>query len=253
MPMMTDPDMDMISDNLASAADATVGGLVGAVTSPATGLTGSIVEWLTKACNQLGGSEIVSCYYVGGLAILLFVHYIFYILENLSAFQFKAQNWKQALSEVRQFLQVGVIRWMIYFGAFLGGLAQGLSPSQEVTQEDLQWGLSWGTLVVVILLINKACVLLTGIKNLGNDTSSFSSIGYGPLGYENVSVGGSATGLPILNNPGAFVSAPVRPSNKPWWVYLTWIQTVTDILLANMFYPAALGYAGGKFAIALRT
>lgn len=247
-----------------SAVDATLGGLIGATTAPVTGVTRSIVDWLQKACETVGGSDYASCYYIAGLATLLFVHYILYILENLSAFQYKAQTWKQAISETRQFIQIGVVRWLIYFSSMIGGLVQGSSSGLQVTMSDLEWCIKWGQFTSIILLVNKACVLLTGMKNFGNTAigspggaltvpgNPASAIGYGPLSYWNVTAGnttGPDFGM-VLNSTGAagYVSAPVQPANKPWWVFITWTQTITDILLSNLVYPAILGYAGGKFA-----
>jgi len=256
----------------AEMLDNSVVGVTKLVTDPVNAVSGSILAWLTDACDQLGGGQYVSCYYLGGLAILLFVHYIFYILENLSAFETKAQTWKQALSEVRQFLQVGVIRWLIYFASMIGGLSQALQGGIAVTEGDLLWGMGWAKVVILVLIVNKACVLLTGQKNFGNAgvpnyydlgtpsaVVNTSSIGYGPLDYWNVSVGNAAGGgissapaiLNIDASAAAYSSAPIASTNKPWWVYVTWIQTVTDILLSNLVYPAALGFAGGKFAAAV--
>lgn len=236
-----------------SAVDATLGGLIGATTAPVTGVTRSIVDWLQKACESVGGSDYAPCYYIAGLATILFVHYILYILENLSAFQYKGQTWKQAISETRQFLQIGVVRWLIYFSSMIGGLVQGSSAGLQVTMSDLEWCIMWGQFISVVLLVNKGCVLLTGLKNFGNTSASNPAgpIGYGPLAYDNLTAGAAALDSPIaLNSTGAagYFSAPVQPSNKPWWVFLTWVQTITDILLSNMVYPAVLGYAGGKFA-----
>jgi len=202
----------------------------------------------------VGGSDYAPCYYIAGLATILFVHYILYILENLSAFQYKGQTWKQAISETRQFLQIGVVRWLIYFSSMIGGLVQGSSAGLQVTMSDLEWCIMWGQFISVVLLVNKGCVLLTGLKNFGNVSytgNPYSSVGYGPIGYDNLSAGSGAFGTPIVYNStgvASYVSAPVQPANKPWWVFLTWVQTVTDILLSNMVYPAVLGYAGGKFA-----
>lgn len=249
-----------------SAVDALAGSVIGATTAPITGVTRSIVDWLQAACQSVGGSDYASCYYLAGLATILFVHYILYILENLSAFQYKAQTWKQAISETRQFLQIGVVRWLIYFSSMIGGLVQGAGSGLQVTMSDLEWCIMWGQFISVVLLINKSCVLLTGMKNFGNTAiqsnvsgtgvavpgNPASAIGYGPLSYWNVSAGASGPdyGMVLNTNGGAveYVSAPVQPANKPWWVFITWIQTITDILLSNMVYPAVLGYAGGKFA-----
>jgi hypothetical protein len=246
-----------------SAVDALAGSVIGATTAPITGVTRSIVDWLQAACQSVGGSDYASCYYLAGLATILFVHYILYILENLSAFQYKAQTWKQAISETRQFLQIGVVRWLIYFSSMIGGLVQGAGSGLQVTMSDLEWCIMWGQFISVVLLINKSCVLLTGMKNFGNTATistpgnPASSIGYGPLSYYNVTAGaftiaagGPDYGMAVNTNGGGvdYVSAPVQPANKPWWVFITWIQTITDILLSNMVYPAVLGYAGGKFA-----
>jgi hypothetical protein len=237
-----------------SAVDATVGGIVGAATAAPQAITRSIVDWLTQACENVGGSDYASCYYIAGLATILFVHYILYILENLSAFQYKGQTWKQAISEARQFLQVGVVRWLIFFASMIAGLVQGVSSGLTVSSDDLEWGMSCAQLVVVVLLVNKGCVLLTGLRNFGNldPQAQVSSIGYGPISYVNVSAGaGSLNDFAVFNSTGAagYSSAPVQPSNKPWWVFITWVQTVTDILLSNLIYPSILGYAGGKFAM----
>jgi hypothetical protein len=119
---------------------------------------------------------------------------------------------------------------------------------------DLEWCMMWGQFISVVLLVNKGCILLTGLRNFGNESDTGnvgSSIGYGPLGYTNLTAGATSVSDPIvLNSTGAagYFSAPVQTSNKPWWVFLTWVQTITDILLSNMVYPAVLGYAGGKFA-----
>ena len=237
-----------------SAVDALAGSVIGATTAPITGVTRSIVDWLQKACESVGGSDYAPCYYIAGLATILFVHYILYILENLSAFQYKAQTWKQAIAETRVFLQIGVVRWLIYFSSMIGGLVQGAGSGLQVTMSDLEWCIMWGQFISVVLLINKSCVLLTGLRNTGNESGTgngASSIGYGPIGYTNLSAGATSIGqYSVANSTGAapYFSAPVQPANKPWWVFLTWIQTITDILLSNMVYPAVLGYAGGKFA-----
>lgn len=237
-----------------SAVDALAGSVIGATTAPITGVTRSIVDWLQAACESVGGSDYAPCYYIAGLATILFVHYILYILENLSAFQYKAQTWKQAIAETRVFLQIGVVRWLIYFSSMIGGLVQGSSSGLQVTMSDLNWCIMWGQFISVVLLVNKSCVLLTGLRNFGNESftgNQYSSVGYGPIGYSNLTAGATTVSqATVANSTGAapYFSAPVQPANKPWWVFLTWIQTITDILLSNMVYPAVLGYAGGKFA-----
>lgn len=254
---------------MAQATADIVTGAVNGLTSAPSEISKSVLEWLQTACGNVGGDQYASCYFVGALGVLLTIHYLAFVLENLGAWEYKGQTWKQAFSEVRQFIQNGVVRWIVYFGAMMGGLLQGMSTNSTMFGNgDLKWAASWAQVGVLLMLVKQFCVLLTGQKSMGNagllgitgttesQLDGVSAIGYGPLVYANVSRGAQGAGdynSPWITQSGTpgDVNAPVKVTSwRPWYVVLTWWLTVTDIVLSNIVYPSLLGWAGGKFAIA---
>ena len=252
-----------VVDAAAKATGAAVGTAAGIASAgldlPST-VSRSVVEWLRNACEVTGTGNYASCYYIAGLGFLLFLHYVLLTIEESTAFKSRAQGLKQAISEVRQLLQFNVVPALLYFGAFVGGVAQAAMGGLELSSDDLMWGMSYAQLIVVLLLVNKFCLLLTGTKNNGNYLSysgaysgqnqtggqvTLTSVG---LAYANVSVGGSG----FFDRTIAPMTPALKPTSRPWQLLFTWLQQVTDIAITNILVPSLQGFALGKLVAAAR-
>lgn len=243
-----------VIDAAAKATGAAVGTAAGIASAgldlPST-VSRSVVEWLRNACEVTGTGNYASCYYIAGLGFLLFLHYLLFTIEMSTAFKNRAQGLKQAISEVRQLIQVNIVPALLYFGAFVGGIAQAAMGGLELSGDDLMWGMSYAQLIVVLLLVNKFCLLMTGAKNFGTNSSGAASgvaLTSFVLGYQNVSTAGAS--------PTSLLIAPMTPALKdttrPWVLIFTWLQQVTDIAISNIIVPSLQGFALGKLVAAAR-
>lgn len=252
-----------VVDAAAKATGAAVGTAAGIASAgldlPST-VSRSVVEWLRNACEVTGTGNYASCYYIAGLGFLLFLHYTLFTIEESTAFKDRAQGLKQAISEVRQLLQFNVVPALLYFGAFVGGVAQAAMGGLEISSDDLMWGMSYAQLIVVVLLVNKFCLLMTGQKNHGNNNLysgaftnvqqlggqvTLTSVG---LGYANVSVGADTVFVDGITP----MSPALKATSRPWFLLFTWLQQVTDIAITNILVPSLQGFALGKLVAAAR-
>jgi len=192
------------------------------LTQPLVGLTGSFFENAMSVIDMKGYGD-TALYAL--LATLLFFHFIFYCLENNQGMQKWGRAWWQVLHETRVYLQVGVIKHVVYWGAFWVGLYLAR------TQGDIYGTISvvspWVQTLTLLFILNKVCVLLTQEKSV-NPSASW------PLAsddYDDVSGVLGATALLSMTR------------SRTAFVIVYWLQSVSDIVLQNV--PSALFFGYG--------
>ena len=189
--------------------------------SPFDGLTTSIKDWLENVAKTSMLDDYAEPAFLGALFFLLFIHFFSFALEN----NVNLQNWSPALAqslyEVRIFLQTVVIKNLLFYSAFILGLMVG--GSRQSVYTDLMLFGPYVGLIVVIVIINKVTVLVTGHHN------------------------------PEYNSVYS-AADPLLSLTKSKWLYIPviWIQAVTDIIIQQVAVASMYGYAVGKVVAAIK-
>lgn len=150
------------------------------------------------------------------ILVLLFLHFLLYNLENISGL---GANWKQAFDELRIYIQVTLVGNLLYYGGVIMGIYQG-----SLQQNSLKFISNIGWLTVVSLFFNKFCLLFTGDNN-----------------PEYIKIASE----PNLINPAN------GTGQRYVYVWFSWIQMVTDLIVQKLVPGTILGYAVGKAAAAV--
>jgi hypothetical protein len=195
---------------------------VNTIFKPTTELTNSLTEWLQNLVIDTKLDYYGSSLFLAVLLFILFIHFIAFSLANNKGLQGWSKGLSQALFELYVWLQTVVVKLLLYYSAFIAGLFLGAANNS--IESDLVSLLPFVQFLIVIYVINKTCLILTGQKNPEYTT--------GP--------GGAATGVLSLT--------------KTKWLYtvITWLETVTDIIIQQVVPGSIYGYAVGKVALAIK-
>lgn len=185
-------------------------------------VTQSLVDFMESVTKNLGVARYGTLW-PRILLALLFIHFFLYNLENI---QNISPVWKQSLNELRIYIQVTLVVNLVYYGGVVIGIVQGSGLGGSMQLSNYQFASYIGFVLAVCLIVNKFCVIMTGDNN-----------------PEYIKVGVEAN--PIVN--------PSKNSGQRYvYVWLSWIQNVTDILTQKLFPGIVLGYAVGAAAKAIR-
>lgn len=179
------------------------------------GVSDSLSQWIETALAETKLSEYGSLPFLTFLVFLLFIHYLAFVLANNDGVQ-NSKGTSQAFFELQIWLQTVVIKLLLYYGSFLFGLYIG--NANQNSYYDIAAISPFVAILAIIYVINKGCLIFTGQKN--------PEYTVGP--------GGTATGILSLTK------------NKWLYVPVTWLQTVTDIIIQQTVPGGLLGYAVGK-------
>jgi hypothetical protein len=195
---------------------------IDAVTKPFENVTKSLQDWLEQLVKDTNLDYYGSSLFIAVLLFILFIHFIAFALANNKGLQGWSKGLSQALFELQVWLQTVVVKLLLYYGAFIAGLFMGAANNS--IESDLYSLTPYVKFLVIIYIINKTCLILTGQKNPEYTT--------GP--------GGAATGVLSLT--------------KTKWLYtvITWLETVTDIIIQQVVPGSIYGYAVGKVALAIK-
>jgi hypothetical protein len=195
---------------------------VNTILKPTTDLSLSLTEWLQGLVIDTKLDYYGSSLFRAVLLFILFIHFIAFSLANNKGLQGWSKGLSQALFELYVWLQTVVVKLLLYYSAFIAGLFLGAANNS--IENDLVSLLPFVQFLIVIYVINKTCLILTGQKNPEYTT--------GP--------GGAATGVLSLT--------------KTKWLYtvITWLETVTDIIIQQVVPGSIYGYAVGKVALAIK-
>lgn len=187
-----------------------------------TDISNSVTEWLRGLVEDTNLDYYGSSLFFAVLLFILFVHFIAFALANNVGLQGWSKGLSQALFELQVWLQTVVVKLLLYYGAFIAGLFMG--AANNAIESDLYALIPYVQFLVVVYIINKTCLILTGQKN--------PEYTIGP--------GGAATGVLSLT--------------KTKWLYtvVTWLETVTDIIIQQIVPGSIYGYAVGKVALAIK-
>jgi len=195
---------------------------VKAVTGVVTPFTNSVQQWLYEFLKTTKMDFYASPYLIAILLFFLFIHFVVFVLANNHGIQKFSKGLTQALFETQVFFQTVVVKLILYYASFVLGLIQGVKNTTLF--DDLAIGGVYFALFFVIFLINKTCLILTGVRN------------------PEYTLG------PITQPSGAL------SQSKSKWLYtpVIWLQTVTDIIVQQTFSGAVFGYVIGKVAVAFQ-
>lgn len=160
------------------------------------------------------------------LATLLFFHFLFFCLENNRGLQKWGTPWWQTLHETRIYLQVGIIKHIVYWGAFWVGLY--LSRTQADVYGTVTVISPWVQTLTLLFIVNKVCLLLTQQKNV-NPSASW------PLSSSDYDAVPGLGAAPLLS----------MTRSRTAYVMVTWLQNVSDIVLQNVPSALLFGYGVG--------
>lgn len=185
-------------------------------------ISNSVQQWLYEFLKTTKMDFYAEPVLVGILLFFLFIHFVVFVLTNNTGIQKWSKGFSQALFETQVWLQTVVVKLTLYYATFVLGLIQGIKNSSLV--DDVVVGGVYFALYFVVYLLNKVCLLFTGVRN--------PEYTLGPAGQ-----------------PGGIFT-----SSKNKWAYtpVIWLQTVTDIFIQQAFPGALFGYVIGKVALAFQ-
>ena len=200
-------------------------------TQPLANLTSSMFEAAMDIVDMKGYGQTA---YYALLATLLVFHLLFFCLENNSGLQKTSNQLWQSLSETRQYLQVGVVKHVVYWGAFWVGLY--LARTQTNVYAAIQVAGPWVQVLTLLFIVNKVCLLLTAIPNK-RVSADF------PLSYTSYDEVVEVTAPALYMDDTEPALSPEK--SKLLYVIVYWLQSVSDIVLAQTPGALAFGYAVG--------
>ena len=123
----------------------------------------------------------------------------------------------QSMHEIRQYVQATLVQNIVYYGSIVIGVMIGAAGGSS--RFDISIFSSYAGLIFLLVLINKTCAILTATPTQGNSQVV------------------APTGNPVLS--------PTK--NKTLYVIVSWIQKVTEVVIAQVpaggFYGLFIGKA----------
>ena len=209
------------------------------VSSAAGKLTNSVMDWIHEVTGTLTGlTEPAPYYFTSALLVMLVIHFVLYALENNTGIQ-KSKSVHQSLYETRVFLQTAVVKHYLYWGFFILGAMTAVSIDVNSYESFFMYFRGYGSLVLLTLLVNKVCLVLTQVYNpeYSGSVAGTPYPPFGPGGVGEVSpINTNTHGIPLLS----------ATKFKAGFVVVRWVQTVTDILLQqfpSLFFGFATTFA----------
>ena len=196
--------------------------VVSAIAGPISKITDSVQAWLTQFLKDTKMNYYAEPVLIGIVLFFLFIHFLVFVLTNNTGIQGWSKGFSQTLFETQVWLQTVVVKLMLYYSSFILGLIQGVRNASMT--EDIVVGGVYFALLFVVYILNKTCVIFTGVRN--------PEYTLGPAGQ-----------------PGGIFT-----SSKNKWAYTPtiWLQTVTDIFIQQTFPGAIFGYVIGKVIVAFK-
>ena len=229
---------DVISD---------VVGSVGKVVSP---LTASLQQWINAAVESVGTvASNVGPFVPPPFAMLLFtILFVHFVATALEANTQIAKVWpifSVSMHELKIQLQQRVLggnTGLVYWGSFVLGASVGASSRSYSVDAYMAMYAAMG--LVFIWALNQASMTMTMTRNESVNYGSTPDVGSSDYTQTNIDFDGKL----VLGGDGF----PQRKAllsltkGKPFFIVVSWLQAVTDLVIANSIPGMIYGYGLGK-------
>lgn len=212
-------------------------GVLNTMTDTVSASMKSFTDFLQNGAAKLADATGVVGDYVHPAAliflyVILFVHFVAWALENNDNLQKKWPAFAQSMHELRNFIQRFVLgsnndfnSGLIYWGSF--AMSATVTASTSSITEDVQYAMYVAVFYAFVWIVNQVCMALTMTED---------------------STTGALDGGPFTFVAGSYIKAPLLEAHKgrPFWIIVTWLQSVTALVLFNSIRGLTYGYGAGK-------
>jgi hypothetical protein len=211
-------------------------GVANTVTDTVSASMKSFTDFLQNGAAKLAASSGIVAQFVHPSAlvllyVLLFVHFVAWVLENNGNLESKWPAFAQSMHELRTTLQTFVLgssgtfdQGLVYWGSF--AISATVSSQTSTVTEDVMYALYLCVFYALVFIINQVCMAAL----MKVDTTVGSTDG-GPM-------------FPAF--PGSKAPLVNPGKGKPFWLIFTWLQNVTALVLFNSLRGVTYGYGAGK-------